>query len=492
MNQGISTVDVVVVGAGLGGLGTAVALRRAGIGDFVVLEKADDVGGTWRENTYPGCACDVTSFMYSYSFAQRHDWTRMYPSQPEILDYIKRVTKEADIESHIRFRTEVVSCEFDEDADRWTVRTRTGETYRPRFVVLANGVLHRPYTPDYPGLDEFTGRHFHAARWDDSVDLTGKRVAVVGTGASAVQFVPIIAETADHLEVFQRSAHWVLAKPDRVLGPRERRLIEAVPALRTVYRDFAYWSHEIPVLGFKNPRLLKLLEFAARRALRKQVPDPELRAKLTPDYTIGCKRILLSSDYYPALLRDNVDLVTAGIERFTDKGIRTVDGREHEADVVIFATGFATDNRCANERIIGRAGLDIRDAWRDGMQAYLGMTVTGFPNLFLIMGPNSGGGSQSILFVIENQIRYIVKCLKAVRAQGMTRLEVRADRQRAFNDRLHRKLARTVWNAGGCDSWFLDHTGYNRQSWPGTGTSYWWATRAPDRTAFEWSRAAGE
>lgn len=481
-------VELVIVGAGLGGLGMAISLQKSGRDDFVILEKSDMVGGAWRENTYPGCSCDVASFMYSYSFAQQNDWSRMYPTQPEILDYIKRVAKEADLESHTRFDAEVVSYEFDDILDRWRVRTRQGDEYIARYVVLAHGVLHRPRIPDIPGMDKFSGKFFHSAQWDNSIDLTGKRVAVVGTGASAVQFIPIIAATAGHLDVYQRSAHWVLPKADRLIGPREKRTLNAFPALRAIYRNVAYWSHEIPVLGFKNPRLLKLLELAAQRTLKKQVSDPELRTKLTPDYMIGCKRILLSNDYYPALERGNVTLVTAGIDRFTGNGIRTLDGMVREVEVVIFATGFDTDNRCANDTIIGRSGLTIQDAWRDGMQAYLGMTVSGFPNLFMIMGPNSGGGSQSILFVIEAQIRYIMRCLTMMRARQATRMEVRADKQQEFNRWLHQRLATTVWNSGGCDSWFLDHTGHNRQSWPGTGTSYWWATRRPDPTAFEWSR----
>lgn len=480
----VESPDVLIVGTGFGGLGMAIRLLEAGQPDFVVLEKADSVGGTWRENTYPGCACDVASMMYSYSFAPNRGWSRMYAGQPEILDYIRRVVKDHDLEPHIRFDTEAVSYEFDEATDRWCVRTRSGEEFRPRIVVLAHGALHRPRVPDFPGMARFAGPLFHSAQWDHSVDLTGKRVAVVGTGASAAQFVPEIAGPAAHVEVFQRNPHWLLPKADRPLRPAEHRVFRALPFVQRLYRLIAYWTHELPVLAFLNPRFVRILEFAARRMLAKQVPDPELRAKLTPDYRIGCKRILLSNDFYPALQRPDVDLVTAGITEFTETGIRTADGQLHEADVVILGTGFSTDNRCADEHIVGRGGVTIQDAWREGMTAYLGMTVAGFPNMFMVMGPNSGGGAQSILFVIETQLRYIVECLRLMTAQRATRLEVRADVQREFNTWLHGKLAGSVWNTGGCDSWFLDHTGHNRQSWPGTGTGYRRATRRPDPAAF--------
>lgn len=484
------TPDVLIVGSGLAGLGMAVSLLEAGQPDFVVLEKADGVGGTWRENTYPGCACDVASVMYSYSFAPKRDWSRMYAGQPEILDYIETVVADHEIEPHIRFRSEAVSYEFDEAADRWEVRTADGTVYRPRVVVLAHGALHLPNVPDLPGREQFGGPVFHTAHWDHSVDLTGKRVAIVGTGSSAAQVIPEIVDDVAHLDVFQRTAHWVLPKADRPLSDGERTLFRRLPPVQWLYRQVAYWTHELPVLAFLNPKLLKVFELAAKRELRKEVPDPAMRAALTPDYEIGCKRILLSSDYLPALRKPNVELVTQGISAFTPDGVRTDDGREHPADVVVLATGFSTDNRCAEEHIVGRGGLTIQEAWRDGMTAHLGTTVSGFPNLFMIMGPNSGGGAQSILFVIEAQLRYIVRCLRLMTSRGATRMEVREDVQRRFNTWLHGKLGTSVWNTGGCHSWFLDRTGHNRQSWPGTGTGYWRATRTPDPAAFDLSGPA--
>ncbi len=482
--------DVLIVGAGLGGLGMAIRLLQSGQPDLVVLEKADGVGGTWRENTYPGAACDVASVMYSYSFAPNRRWTRLYAEQPEILDYINQVASDYDLERYIRFNTEAVSYEFDETEDRWSVRTSSGREYRPRIVVLAHGALHLPNIPDLPGMAGFAGPVFHSANWDHSVDLKGKRVAVIGTGASAAQFVPKIAETADRVTVIQRTAHWVLPKADRPLSKTERRLFRWLPPVQWLYRNIAYWTHEVPVLAFLHPRFVKLLERAALRTLHKQVPDAGLRAKLTPDYQIGCKRILLSNDYMPSLLRSNVDLVTASVEEFTPTGVRTAAGHEIHSDVVILGTGFQTQNRCADIPISGRDGLTIQDAWRDGMVAYLGMTVSGFPNMFMIMGPNSGGGAQSILFVIESQIQHIIELMRLMKARRATGVEVRADVQRDFNSWLHGKLGKSVWNTGGCTSWFLDHTGHNRQSWPGTGTSYWRATRRIDPDAFTFTRRA--
>ncbi|MFC9517561.1 DUF4873 domain-containing protein [Nocardiaceae bacterium NPDC056970] len=482
--------DVVVVGTGFSGLCMAIRLQEAGFDDFVVLEKASEVGGTWRENTYPGCGCDVMSLMYSFSFAPNRRWTRMYARQPEILDYMRRIVDDYGLAPHIRYDAEVVSYDFDETDDRWTVRTASGAVYRPRVVVAGPGPLHKPSIPAFTGRERFAGRAFHSAEWDHTVDLTGKRVAVIGTGASAVQFVPEVAKQAAHVDVFQRTAHWVLPKMDRPITPTEKRLFRTVPGVQKAYRGAIYWSHESLIAGFMHPRLMTVLERAARGLLRRQVPDPSLRATLTPDYTIGCKRILVSSNYYPALQRDNVDLVTSGIAEFTASGIRTVDGAEHPADVVVFGTGFDLADRFENEHIAGRGGLTIQDAWRDGMEAYLGVAVSGFPNFFLMMGPNSGGGNQSIVFVIEAQARYILECLRAMKARDATRIEVRAGTQRDFNRRIHEKLEGSVWNSGGCDSWYLDRSGRNRAAWPGSSVSYWRRMRHPDLDAFDLGSAS--
>ncbi|MFH5229080.1 DUF4873 domain-containing protein [Antrihabitans spumae] len=479
--------DVLIVGTGFAGLCMAIKLKESGRHNFVVLEKADRVGGTWRENTYPGCGCDVMSLMYSFSFAPNRKWTRMYARQPEILDYIERVVAEYDLAQHIRFGSEVIAYDFDEAADLWHVRTRGGTSYTARIVVAGPGPLHKPSIPTFPGRETFTGPTFHSAEWDHSVDLTGKRVAVIGTGASAVQFVPEIAKHAAHVDVFQRTPHWILPKLDRAISRREKQAFDRVPGVQRAYRGAIYWAHESLILGFMHPKLMRGLESAARGLLHKQVCDPELRAALTPDYTIGCKRILVSSNYYPTLQRSDVDLVTAGIAGFTETGIRTVDGEVHDADVVVYGTGFEISERFTHEHIVGRGGLSITTAWRDGMEAYLGVAVAGFPNFFLMMGPNSGGGNQSIVFVIEAQARYIVECLAMMAAQDATRIEVRAGMQRDFNRQVHAKLEGSVWNSGGCESWYLDETGRNRAAWPGSSVSYWRRMRSPERRAYELS-----
>ncbi|MGF7121479.1 DUF4873 domain-containing protein [Rhodococcus sp. BE178] len=480
---------VLIVGTGFSGLCMAIRLKEAGIDDFVILEKASEVGGTWRENTYPGCGCDVMSLMYSFSFAPNRRWTRMYARQPEILDYIRRIVDDYDLAPHIRFDSAVVAYDFDEATDRWAVRTAAGDVYRPRIVAAGPGPLHKPSIPAFPGRDRFTGNVFHSAEWDHSVDLTGKRIAVIGTGASAVQFVPEIAKQAAHVDVFQRTAHWVLPKLDRAITPTEKHLFRTVPGVQKTYRGAIYWSHESLIAGFMHPRLMGALERAARGLLRHQVRDTALRATLTPDYTIGCKRILVSSNYYPTLQRENVDLVTSGIAEFTETGIRTDDGAAHDADVVVFGTGFEIADRFASEHIVGRGGLSIQEAWRDGMEAYLGVAVSGFPNFFLMMGPNSGGGNQSIVFVIEAQAHYILECLKLMDGHEATRIEVRGGTQRDFNRRIHQKLAGSVWNSGGCDSWYLDRTGRNRAVWPGSSASYWLRMRRPGVDDFDLSSA---
>lgn len=477
--------EIVIVGAGLAGICAAINLLKNGVQDFLILEKASGVGGTWRYNAYPGSACDVVSTMYSYSFAPGPNWELMYAKQPEIKRYIEEVFDGYGLHRFAWFDTEVLSYTYDDGVDRWRVEIADGRVLSPRVVIAGIGALHNPNVPDFPGMDGFSSEVVHSARWNPDLDLAGKRVAVVGTGASAVQIIPEIAGQAKQVYVVQRTPQWVLPRLNRPLNRVERFLFRVLPETQKVYRNIAYWSHELAIVGFMHPWLLNILKVASLRLLRKQVPDPELRARLTPDYTIGCKRILLSSDYYPTLLRDDVELVDSPITRFEPAGFRTEDGQLHETDVVVLATGFATDNRLAEERIVGRNGLTIQEAWRDGMRAHLGTTIVGFPNFFLMMGPNSGGGSQSILFVIEAQAHYIARCITLMRSAGAQSMEIRADVERTFNTRLHARLARSVWNSGGCDSWFLDRSGQNRQAWPGSSVNYWRLTRRPRKEWFE-------
>jgi cation diffusion facilitator CzcD-associated flavoprotein CzcO len=482
--------EIVIVGAGLSGIAAAVNLLKSGIDEFVILEKAAGVGGTWRYNTYPGCACDVMSLMYSFSFAPHRHWTRMYADQSEIQAYIEQVFDRFGLAARTRFGTEVHSYTYDDATDRWHVQTTDGEVLYPRVVIAGIGALHTPKTPAFENMTDYEGRVVHSARWDPQLDLTGKRVAVVGTGASAAQIVPKVAEIAKKVTVVQRTPQWVLPRADRELNRFERWLFRNLPFTQRVYRYGAYWTHEAAIIGFMHPPLLRILRWMSLRQLRAQVPDPQLRTKLTPDYAWGCKRIVLTSTYYPALQRDNVELVVSPISRFEASGLRTADGTLHEVDVVVLATGFATDNRLAEERLTGSGGLTIQQAWSEGMHAHLGTTVPGFPNFFLMMGPNSGGGSQSILFVIEAQAHYIAACVRMMRAEGARRLEIRADVEREFNENLHARLAKSVWNTGGCDSWFLDRSGQNRQAWPGSSVNYWRRTRGPKRDWFDVHRAA--
>jgi cation diffusion facilitator CzcD-associated flavoprotein CzcO len=478
---------VVIIGTGFSGLGMAIALKKAGI-DFVVLEKADDVGGTWRENTYPGCACDIRSHLYSYSFEPKPDWSREFAPQEEILAYIRHCVDKYDLRGHIRFGAEVTGAEWDEPTATWQVTTADGGTVRGRALVAGMGPLHLPSVPEIPGLERFEGTAFHSATWDHDHDLTGKRVAVIGTGASAIQFVPRIAKRTGHLTVFQRTPPWIIPKPDRRFTGWEKRLFARVPLAQRAYRNLIYWQQESFVLGFEHPRLLKAGERLARWHLNRQVRDPELRRRLTPDYTLGCKRTLVSSDYYPVFNRPDVELNTDGIAEIGERSIVTDSGREIGVDTIIFGTGFHVTDAFDEAHIVGRDGVKIQDAWRDGMRAYLGTAVAGFPNLFLLVGPNSGLGHNSMIFMIEAQIRYVLRCLKLLGDQGS--IEVRPDAQDRFNRWVQRRSKGAVWVSGGCVSWYLDRNGVNRAAWPASTINYWLRTRRVDASDFRLEGAA--
>ncbi len=468
--------EVVVVGSGFAGLCMAIKLRAAGIEDFVVLEQAERLGGTWRDNTYPGCACDVPSYLYSFSFEQNPRWRRMFAPWDEILAYLEHCATKYGVADRIRYGAEVTEAVFDETTSRWTVTINGDETLETRALVAGVGSLHQPKLPDLPGLDTFAGPAFHSAQWDHSQDLTGRRVAVIGTGASAIQFVPRIAEQVEHLDLYQRTAPWVTSKPDRAIGPREQALHERFPTGQRVLRDAIFWGLEARGLGFAgNPKLMKGLELQARRHLRKQVKDPVLRAKLTPDYQIGCKRILLSNDYYPALTRPNVDVVTTPISRITETGVIDADGTERAADVLVLGTGFEVSGNLTRMRILGREGTDLADHWKqNGIGAHLGITVAGYPNLFLLVGPNTGLGHSSMVFMIEAQVRYVVQALRLL-GRGST-VEVREDVQERFVDEVQSQLDGTVWESG-CNSWYLDDQGRNSTIWPEFTVGYWRRTR---------------
>ncbi|HET8602997.1 MAG TPA: NAD(P)/FAD-dependent oxidoreductase [Marmoricola sp.] len=458
---------VLVIGAGFGGLGMAIKLDEAGFGDFLVVDKGDDVGGTWRDNTYPGAACDVPSQLYSFSFALNPGWSRSFSPQPEIQAYLRRTAREAGVLDRFRFGVEVLDCSWDEEARRWAVSTSAGDLTAD-LVVSASGALSEPRLPDIPGIEDFAGEVFHSARWDHRADLAGKRVAVIGTGASAIQIVPELARTVGHLDVFQRTAPWVMPRRDRAYSRAERLAFRFVPGLQRLYRTAIYWGRETFVPAFTiNPKIAAPAKKAALKNIERGISDPALREKVTPHFEIGCKRILISNDYYPALDRDNVDLVTDPIAEVTPTGIRTADGTLREVDVLVVATGFHTTDMPIAAHVKGREGRMLADAWREGgMTAYKGSTVHGFPNFFFIVGPNTGLGHSSMVFMIESQVAYVLGALQTMGERGIAALEPRAEVQDAWTADVQRRMRRTVWSTGGCASWYLDEHGRNTTLWP--------------------------
>jgi cation diffusion facilitator CzcD-associated flavoprotein CzcO len=458
-------VRVAIVGAGFGGIGTAIRLKQQGIEDFVIFERAPAIGGTWRDNSYPGCTCDVPSNLYCFSFAPNPTWTRSFSPQAEIWDYLERCVTRYGLTPHLRLAHEVIGAQWLADQHRWQIDTNQG-SYTADILVAAAGPLSEPAFPKLPGLESFQGSSFHSARWDHERDLTGQRVAVIGTGASAVQFIPQIADKVAQLTVFQRTAAWVLPRRDRALSRAEHRLYRCAPVAQRVTRNSIYWSREAFAMGFLHPRVMRLVEGLARKNLEKQVPDAELRAKLMPEFTLGCKRVLLSSEYLPALGKPNVDVVTEKIADVRPQGISTVDGRVYPADTLIFGTGFHVTETPIAERIRGRDGRSLAEVWQGSPKAYLGVTVAGFPNLFLLLGPNTGLGHTSVVVMIECQLQYLLSALRFLDWSGATAVEPRADAQAAFVAEMDRRMAPTVWLAGGCRSWYLDRTGRNSTIWP--------------------------
>jgi cation diffusion facilitator CzcD-associated flavoprotein CzcO len=477
------TLSAIVVGAGFSGICAGIQLRKLGITDFVILEKADRVGGTWRENTYPGAACDVPSHLYSYSFEPNPSWSRAYGKQAEILAYLEHCATKYELRPHLRFGHAVHDARFDEATGTWRVNTSKG-SFTSRALLLGNGALHVPSIPDIPGLASFGGTKFHSAQWNHDTALDGKRIGVVGTGASAIQFVPQIAKQAGSLHVFQRTPPWIVPKLDRVMSARERWALEHVPAAHWLRRTGLYWLMESRVVGFAYaPKLLALAEKMVLRSIAQQVPDPELRAKVTPGYRLGCKRVLISNDYYPALQRPNVELVTDLIERVTPRGVRTADGRERELDVLILGTGFQVTQYLSKVHIVGKGGATLDDAWRTSLRNYLGISVSGFPNLFLLMGPNTGLGHNSMIFMIEAQARYAARAVATLLDRKLSYLDVRPEAEAAFRAQLARKMEHTVWTTG-CSSWYQTPDG-EVFLWPAASVDYWWRTRKLDLAAYE-------
>ncbi|MFI1167040.1 flavin-containing monooxygenase [Streptomyces sp. NPDC020801] len=485
-------VRVAVIGSGFGGLGAAVRLRREGITDFVVLERADSVGGTWRDNSYPGCACDVPSHLYSFSFAPNPDWPRTFSGQEHIRAYLEHVTDVFHLRPHIRFGCEVEKMTWNAEQLRWDIET-AGGNLSADVVVSATGPLSDPKVPDIPGLDSFPGKVFHSARWDHGFDLAGKRVAMVGTGASAIQIVPSIQPEAARLTLFQRTPPWVMPRVDRAISGLERGLHRALPATTQLRRGLLWAIRELQVQAFtKRPGELGFVEQLAKRNMARAIKDPALRARLTPDYRIGCKRILLSSTYYPALAQDNVDVVASGLSEIRGSTVVAADGTEAEVDAIIFGTGFHVTDMPIAERVVGADGRTLAQTWKGGMEALRGASAAGFPNWMTIIGPNTGLGNSSMILMIESQLNYMADYLRQLNVLGgRVALDARPSAVNAWNREVQERMERTVWNTGGCTSWYLDASGRNTTIWPGTTTEFRRATRRVDLAEYEVVRAAG-
>ena len=457
---------VAIIGSGFSGMGMAIRLLQEGKRDFVVLERADDVGGTWQANRYPGCQCDIPSHLYSFSFAPNPNWSRTYSKQPEIWDYMRRVAEDHGVMPYIRLNHEVTGADWDEDAQHWRIETSEGEITAD-VLVAGPGGLSEPAILPLPGLEDFEGPAFHTAAWDEDHDLSGERVAVIGTGASAIQTVPNIQARVRRLKVFMRTPPWIVPHSDRPITSLERRLYRRLPAAQKAVRSMVYWMHEAMVFGLVHkPARLKLLERAAKRHMNSQVADPELRRRLTPDYRLGCKRILPSNLFYPALQEPNVDLVTAGIREIQPDAIVTEDGDRHEVDAIVLGTGFRATDIKAAEWIRGRDGNTLKECWGQSPRAYLGLAVAGFPNLFFLSGPNTGTGHQSQVFMIESHIEYVMDAIRTMDRRGLATVEVRPEVQEAYNRELEERMPGTVWSSGGCSSWYLDATGRNGVIYP--------------------------
>jgi cation diffusion facilitator CzcD-associated flavoprotein CzcO len=464
--------DTLIVGTGFTGIGTAIKLLQHGVEDFVIIEREDRVGGTWRDNTYPGAACDIPSLLYSFSFAQNPDWSRAYSPAGEIRRHIEGLVDDFDLRRRIQFGAEVNGLHFDDTAGTWTVETTRGKSFTARTVVLASGPLPDHKLPDIRGLDTYDGKVIHSARWDHDYDFTGKRVAVIGTGASGVQIIPELVKKADFVKVFQRTPGWLLPRLDIPIPAATQELFAKVPAAQQLARQALYWGHEVSAtaLVWDSP-LTGLVARLGKAHLRRQVKDRWLRRQLTPDFTPGCKRMLVSSDYYPALQRDNCKLIDWPIATISPVGIRTSDGVEHHVDCLVFATGYDVHLSGPPYRVTGIGGSSLHEEWKNGAQAYKSINAHGYPNLFFMTGPNSGPGHNSLLVYVEGQIDYAVRGITTILRDGLRYLDVREDVQRQYNRRIQKRLTKTTWMSG-CSSWYLTKDGFNASMYPGFATQY--------------------
>jgi cation diffusion facilitator CzcD-associated flavoprotein CzcO len=487
-----SELEVVVVGAGFGGLCMAVKLLEQGERRFLILEKGNEVGGTWRDNQYPGAECDVQSHLYSYSFAGKADWSQRYAGWQEIQQYILDVTRRYGLRPFIRFRQQVTGAHFDVGTACWRVLTASGEEFRARHLVMATGPLHVPQVPALPGIERFRGKVFHSARWDKDYDFAGKRVASIGTGGSAIQYCPLIAPQVARLHVFQRTPAWVIPRDTRRYGESSRRRFARWDAWRRLHRARLYWTNESRVWPIFHPAIARLLQRAARWNIRRAVGDAGLAARLTPDYTIGCKRVLISNEWYPMFRRANVELVTDGIREVTEDGIVTQDGVRRPIDCLILGTGFVVDPRIYMQGfpVTGLPGHELARDWRAGAEAYYGISVTGYPNFHQLLGPNSALGHNSVIFMIEAQVHYVLECMRLLRERGDDWLDVEGSAQRDFNARLQATMKGTVWSTG-CRSWYQQDDGRNFTIWPFSTWRYWLETRRVDARRYRFGKRLG-
>lgn len=464
--------QIAIIGSGFGGLCMAIQLKLAGIDNFTVIEKAASVGGTWRDNDYPGAASDVQSHLYSYSFAPKSDWSRKFGRQEEIRGYMEDCVKQYGLQSHLLFNTEVTEARFDQQAGQWIINTASGDVIQAQVLVTANGQLNRPAFPRMKGIENFKGRVFHSARWEHDYDLNGKNVAVIGTGASAIQFVPQIVSKVNNLKLFQRSGAWVIAKPDRAFNKLEQKLFANFPIVDRAYRASIYWKNESRALGFTRfGKVLDLFALEARLMAFRHIRDADKRKKIIPDYKIGCKRILISNDWYPAINQKNLDLITDNIDHVEANAIVTQDGKRHIVDTIIYGTGFQTTDFLAPMRITGLNGLDLNDAWRDGAEAYKGMCVSGFPNLFMLYGPNTNLAHSSIVIMLEAQVNYAKLCIQALNQKKLQYMDVKKERLQDYSVTIQKQLKGSVWNQG-CTSWYINESGKNTANWPGFTFTY--------------------
>lgn len=482
--------ESIIVGAGFAGICMAIKLREAGHHDLLILERNDAIGGTWYDNAYPGAACDVESHLYSFSFLPNPSWSRQFGPQQEILRYMDHCVDTYGLRDTIRLKAEVVSASFDQAEGLWHIAVASGAAYTARYFISCSGGLSDPAYPSIRGLDTFSGHMFHSSRWDHTYDYHARRVAVIGTGASAIQIIPAIADSVAGLEVFQRTPAWVIPKPDKPISGFRKAMYEHLDFMRRLYRWRLYWQHELMAIGFVvSPSVMRLFGKVAIRYINRAVKDPVLRKKLTPNYVIGCKRILLSNEYYPALQKPNIAVHTEAISQVNERGILTADGVQHDVDMIILATGFQAAENATRFAVKGLHGRDLNEEWQEGAEAYLGTTVNGFPNMFLVVGPNTGLGHSSMILMIEAQVGYIVQAIQQADKRAARYMDLKADVQRDFNQDLQRELAGSVWQSGGCHSWYQNKNGKNVTLWPGFTFTFMKKTRHFDADKYDWAGA---